>query len=854
MSLSIYSGLRNPLRITFLTITTALILASASFAQIPPGSVEIKVKDTADAIVSGANVKLTGQNGSQRTASTGGDGLARFNDLKPGRYRVQVDATGFPAVIRELSIDAAPSSPIDVILALGAIREDVTVTATRTQISSFDTAVPVSVVGREEIERKAVNTISDIFRTLPGTSTVNEGAFQVRPRIRGLDSNRLLILVDGERLNNSRTSTGQSGVETGLVETSQIESVEVVRGSGSVLYGTDALAGTINIITRDTPPRRENGFRFGAALDTFYSSNENGRRGNLAVNGSSKLFAFRVAQSLERFDNYSTGEPSANFLSDLRSRSVDITDDGEVLNSQSHGSNSQATGRFFLNDTNTVRLNYERRRAANIGSAGLAGVFNAFFPFTNRDKVSGRYDVADLTDYLQRISISGFYQTQFRNFTNILTVPPAPPFFPGFYQFSETVTDTKTSGFDVQTDWKLGSRNNLTAGASFFRDTNKDRRTTISASTPFSTNRIFNNSKSVPNASLTNIAAFAQDEFRVTSRLKVIGGIRIDRFKTVADATTNFSLPILRHDQIDALGIGDLASGLDVSNTSVTGDLGAVYKVTRNVNISARLGRSFRTPNIFEQFFTDAGSVGGFVVGNPKLKPETGTNFDGSVKVRTSRFSASLTYFNNSYRNFLNTVAASDTRGCPIFIVRPGTVYDVGNCFIVSSPPGRGPVRVSQTQNVDRARIQGVEAEFEVPIKISVGYLTPNGNFSYLRGDNTDLRQPLDIISPYRTNIGVRWQNYGKAYFFDYNIRIVGEQERLSTSFLRPVNQGGNGGPEAGFVTHNMNGGYYFRQERFNFNLNLGVSNLFDRDYNEQFVFAPARGRSFTIGTTWEIK
>src|SRR6185436_2259311 len=98
------------------------------------------------------------------------------------------------------------------------ISESVNVTATRTQVSSEDTAAPVSVVDREEIDRKGVNVIGDVFRTLPGTSTVNEGAFQVRPRIRGLESNRVLILVDGERLNNSRTSTENSGVEIGLVE------------------------------------------------------------------------------------------------------------------------------------------------------------------------------------------------------------------------------------------------------------------------------------------------------------------------------------------------------------------------------------------------------------------------------------------------------------------------------------------------------------------------------------------------------------------------------------------------------------------------------------------------------------
>ncbi|MCV4698713.1 hypothetical protein OFB92_36940, partial [Escherichia coli] len=77
------------------------------------------------------------------------------------------------------------------------------------------------------------------------------------------------------------------------------------------------------------------------------------------------------------------------------------------------------------------------------------------------------------------------------------------------------VTDTKSVGYDVQTDWRIGKKNFLTAGTSFFRDENKDRRLIISASTPTSTNRRISTTRSVPNASLTNFAAFVQDEFRL---------------------------------------------------------------------------------------------------------------------------------------------------------------------------------------------------------------------------------------------------------------------------------------------------------------------------------------------------
>ena len=804
--------LRN---IKFLCLTLIILAVSTPiFAQ--SDGIKGRVIDQNGSVVAGAEVTARNKTtGIEANTQTDNSGRFTFVNLKKGEYIIGVDANGFSFYSKRVSIGDGSSNELEIALSVGNISEDVTITATRTQVATTDTAVPVSVIGRKEIERNKINTIGDMFRNLPGTSTVNEGSFRVRPRIRGLSSNRILILVDGERLNNGRTATAQSGIEIGLVGTDQVETLEVVRGNGSVLYGSDALGGIINIITKDAPRRKGDGFRFGALFNGFYSSNDEARRGNLSVTGSSEFFSFRVAQSLERSDIYSSGDVPGNATN-------------EVPNSQSHGSNTQVTTRFFFNDDNDLRLNYTRRRAGNIGVPGLVGVFNAFFPFSNREKFSTRFETRNVNGVLAKISASFFYQNQDRNFSNLLRISAAPPFFPGIDNLSETITDTDTYGFDVQTNWILGSKNFLTVGTSFFRDENEDSRL-IERRIPVVTQ---DRTTSVPDAFFGSFAFFAQDEFEVHKRLKLTGGVRIERFSSGSSATNGFALPVtLTPNQLEDLAVTGLDQGLDVSDTTATGDFGAVFRVTDDVSITGRIGRSYRSPNLFERFFTGAGSIGGFIIGNPNLGPETGINFDTSIKVLTDRYAGSFTYFNNRYRNFLSSLQSFDRNGVAIII--PGV---------------RGPTQVSQTVNLGRVRIQGFEAEFEAPIKIGLGFLTPNASVSYLRGDNLVTDQPLTTITPLKTVFNLRWQNLLANYYMDWTTRIVNKQDRLSPNFLIA-----NGGPEPGFAVSDIGGGYTFRRDKYRFSINAGIKNLFDRFYNEQFVNAPARGRSFVVSTTWEI-
>src|SRR5262249_55594613 len=152
--------------------------------------------------------------------------------------------------------------------------------------------------------RRPISTTRALDRT-PNLTIVNANPALERPRLRGLASNRVLIVLDGERLNNVR-SDPTSGVSPSIVDVVQLEGAEVLSGAGSSLYGSDAMAGVINLITTPTFERGDN--YLGLRFNGDYHTNGQFRRGATTLNWSRSLFAVRVGGSLFRGENYDTGD------------------------------------------------------------------------------------------------------------------------------------------------------------------------------------------------------------------------------------------------------------------------------------------------------------------------------------------------------------------------------------------------------------------------------------------------------------------------------------------------------------------------------------------------------------------
>jgi outer membrane receptor protein involved in Fe transport len=847
------------------------------------GQITVRVRDQTGADVPLATLTLTNiATGAQRVAVTNSSGQYVFDALPMGMYRLRVRRDGFSEAVRTLSLDEASKQlEADVELAPGTINEEITVTAARGGRDVLDVAARTETLSDEIILRQNPVTTGDLLVNLPNVTPVNSGPLLVRPRLRGLDSTRLLILVDGERLNNSRTSTGAAGVEIGLIDPSVIETIEVVHGLGAALYGTDALSGTINITTR-MPERVDQRLRVGGGLASYYSTNEKGRRGSGHVDVSGRWFAVRLFGMLERFPNYHAGEPFDETNVPMIQAGViqhkqfgPIPDNfnepftrasAEIPNSQSHGHNWGTTARLFFGHGQTLRLNWLRRRAASTGFPDFAPPY--FFqvisvPRNDLDKASVRYESSALTSWLTRLSVGGFWQHQNRTLKNeffVLSLTEPRPGDPPYATLtrvdvlSHTGQNVKSAGYDLQANVLLTPKNLLTAGTSLFRDHNKDFRfvvadvTTIGAlGRPPAPPQFFplhvpvvrgaiSQTPRVPISNFQNFAVFFQDEHELTRSARVVGSLRVDRFDIDMVPTPNYN-PVAP-ELADADPPLDPASvppvgGIQFNRTTLTGDFGLVVRPKSYLSLTARLGRSFRHPNLSELFFSGPAEAG-VLVPNINVGPEKGINVDVGVKLRTSRASGSLTYFNNSYRDFLSRQAVSFSR------MSGGVIY--------------------QAVNFSRVRIEGFEGDGEISIQAGKTFFTLWGNASYLRGTvlvginpvtrETINNTPAPNITPFKVIVGVRWQETPHRFWWEYSARVQPHVHRVSPLVLTsPLLQPQDLWNVLGFTVHALRSGVKLSgREHSTVTVTVGAENFGNKFYREHFQFAPARGRSLTIG------
>jgi hemoglobin/transferrin/lactoferrin receptor protein len=873
------------MRVRIVSVCLAALLAASSALA---ATISGEVTDATGAVLPDARVVLRDlATGHEVAVQSGADGRFLIDGAAAGTYLVIASRAGFADAARTLVVAAADQAvTASLQLEVGGLRSEVGVTAARSEREILQVPVSIQTLSGVSIAQSNARSTGDALLVAASVTPVGDGPFGVRPRLRGLDSTRLLVLVDGERLNTARQATDRTGAEVGLVSPDALSRMEVVNGAGTVLYGSDALSGTINIITNEpqfSPVRR---FQYG--FDGYLSSNEQGRRGTVTLGVSAPRYAVRVQAGADRFDRYHAGrfgtEDTRPLFASGQLRQADTVDDnfgfhfqafpdpfnapfvrsdGEIANSQAKGNSVNAAALISIGERRTLKLRYQRRRVEHVGFPDFAAptFFNATsLPFSQLDRVSARYEAQAVTPWLANLSLTAYVQRTDRLLRNQLPVQfpvPSAQFFPITVMRLDITSETEqrvwSPGLDVQAVLVPARNHLLTAGLTVYQDRSSDSRTTSTATSLVGQVALgargpeaivlpspvalgppsIAHPVRVPDASLRDVGLFLQDEWRVGPALSVVGGLRGDFYDVTTKATPGYDVSTVVGGAAPAIDPATLPdpAGASYARRALTGDVGLLVNPGGRVHPFVRVGRSYRHPNLEEMLFAGPATIGS-IAPNVLVKPEVGTNVDAGVKVQTATFSGGASVFLNQYRDFI----AQD---------------------LVVAVTDAGPL--AQATNYADVRIGGVEFFGDAPVALRPGVLTLSGAAAFTRGTITRGENPLDgssladtpfdNITPAKVVASVRFTDARGRWWVEYGARVQTDVTRVARTLLdSPFIIAQDLLSLDGFAVQRLGWGVPLTRGADRVELTFAIENLTNRFYREQFQFAPARGRTFTVG------
>lgn len=297
------------------------LVATVCYAQTATISGTVTL-DTTGEPMHGARVILSP---SGRSTDSSDDGKYEFRNLSPGIYDVIAQAPGLTAAQRTIDLRTATSATADLALRVTAVRESVTVTATGREEATISVLQSVLDLDQSQLPLRSGTSLGEVLNNEPGVAKRSSGPGSSRPVIRGFDGDRVLILEDGIR---TGTLSSQSADHGEPVDVNKLERLEVVRGPATLLYGSNAIGGVVNAISR---------------RDVFHQHADQGVRGyttglggsNNAQGGGSSGFEF--GRKAWEFWASGGGQRTGSYKSAL----------GAVPNSQTRGSQTDAgLGRY----------------------------------------------------------------------------------------------------------------------------------------------------------------------------------------------------------------------------------------------------------------------------------------------------------------------------------------------------------------------------------------------------------------------------------------------------------------------------------------------------------------------------
>lgn len=535
------------------------------------------------------------------------DGSFSISNIPAGKHLIEVSHIGYTTIAEQVEISG--DTKRDYVMIKTAVENNAVVitgagAATQLKKSPFQ----VSLIRHEDLLRTSSTNIIEALAKQPGVSTLSTGPAISKPVIRGLSYNRVLTINDGVRQEGQ-----QWGDEHGIeIDESSVNKVEILKGPASLIYGSDATAGVINIIT-NVPV--ENNTIKGNILSS-YQTNNNARLLNANIAGNVNGFNWNLYNSVSA-------------AADYRNKY-----DGRVFNSKFKQENFGGYVGYNGNwgYSHLLFSNFNLKTGLTEGDRDNEGYFVK--PVAGGNEVRATDDDFKSTTPLipyqhirhfklatdnsfklgkNRLTLNvGYQRNQREEFGNTDDVNERELYF-----------DLKTITYTTQ--WHLAEMKGwkTSIGVNGMRQQNTNRGT----------------SQLIPDYSLFDIGGYVytQKSFDI---ITLSGGARYD--------TRNIDVKNL----LDGNSIKGTAFTKTFSNFS--GSVGLAAQVNKQINLKLNVARGFRAPSIPELASNGAheGTIR-YEYGDNDLKSETSTQLDAGIEFNTEHVSINLSSFYNSFDNFI---------------------------------------------------------------------------------------------------------------------------------------------------------------------------------------------------------
>ncbi len=638
--------------------------------------------------------------------------------------------------------------------------EEVVVTATGTPHTLKDVPVQTEIISRRQIEQLGAASFEDILSQLSAGFDFNAGDMGSQMTLNGLGNNYILIMIDGKRLN------GDNGGENdlGRIDPHNIDHIEIVKGAGSALYGSDAMAGVINVITRrhdDQALYLENTTRGGSYMD-LRQHNSIG----FSVGKFTSLTTFQM-QHTDGWQNTAEEDPAQTeyHIFDSRNKTVNMYTNGQIGERITYAPSDrlsfEADGYLYRKrifrptnghhpscDVNTFDMKY-RDAGASFGSEYKLKGTDRITLDISWDRHAYYYHYTDTT-LEEGYDPNGKYT----------------PYYPYFPDQEHLQSDQQRTMAELKGVFSLPYGNMLSAGAEYrFDYLHAPMRVKGGRADDWTT------------------ALYLQDEYTGVNWLNITAGIRL---------------------------IENKAFGFHA-----TPKISAMFKVA-DLRIRTGWSRGFKSPTPKEQgyhYLRTMGATTFFYMGNPDLKPQTSDYLSAGVEFSRGGFSASVTGYRNELYNMITLV------NVPLSQIPAGDAAEyMGD--------GSGQVTPRMYMNMEDARTMGVDASLtwritsDITLGGSYSWLDTKAHVYDTKHSRLS-EVTIDGMAHHKGNLYGTWQHrYNDAYRMG-----IGLYGRASST--RYYQNNGNGKPYQIWkltTTHDLGRG----KNGMTWRVEAGIDNILD--------------------------